>query len=90
MKINDVYNKHAASLLRAAQAGRPFAALTYGPNCADSHFRTFADKDAASAFLAANTPAGSGIGGVIAETDVKRKTAIGFTIPTVTGYKSFA
>lgn len=89
MKISDVYEKHSRRLVAAAAAGRPFAALTYGPDCSNSHFRTFADKGAADKFLRAATPVGSGIGGVIAETDVQRKTARAFYIPPVTGYHSF-
>ena len=89
MKITNVYEKHAARLAVAAAAGRPFAALTYGPDCCNSHYRTFASKSAASAFLRAAAPAGSGIGGVIAETDARRGAATAFYIPPVTGFSSF-
>lgn len=89
MKINDVYEKHSSRLLAAADKGRPFAVLTYGPECRDSHFRTFTTKSAADKFLRAATPVGSGIGGVIAETDTQRRTARAFYIPPVTGYRSF-
>ena len=69
MKIKDVYEKHSSRLTAAAEAGRPYAALTFSPGCTNSHFRTFAQKSAADAFLTAAMKPGSGIGGVVAHTD---------------------
>ena len=87
MKITDIYNKHARRLCAAADAGRPFAVLTYGPDCETSHFRTFATKGAADIFLKSAT--GNGTGGCIAETSVQRRAACAFYIPPVTGFRSF-
>jgi hypothetical protein len=85
MKINDIYNKHARRLANAARAGRPFAALTYNPDGTQSRFRTFAGKDAASAFLRAAKP--HGLGGMVVESDSKGLKAI--YVPPVTGFGSF-
>lgn len=89
MKIQDVYEKHSSRLIAAAHAGRPYAALTYGPNCTNSHFRTFADKSAADSFLTAAQKPGSGIGGVVAHTDAQTERYKYYVRP-VTGYRSFA
>lgn len=89
MKIKDVYEKHASRLVAAAEAGRPYAALTYGPDCRNSRFRTFADKSAADAFLTAAQKPGSGIGGVVAHTDAQTRRYTYF-VPPVTGFRPFA
>lgn len=87
MKINDIYNKHAKRLARAAENGRPFAVLTYRPDGSESRFRTFADKTAASAFLSAACPTGQG--GMIAETDHARGGLKALYVPPVKGFGSF-
>lgn len=89
MKIIDVYEKNARRLLAAAVAGRPYAALTYGPDCSNSHYRTFAEKSAADAFLTAAMKPGSGIDGVVAHTDAQTKRYT-YAVRPVTGFCSFA
>ena len=88
MKIKDVYEKHSSRLHTAAEAGRPYAALTYGPGCTNSHFRTFAQKSAADSFLTAAMKPGSGIGGVVAHTDAQTHRYT-YAVRPVTGYRSF-
>ena len=87
MKINALYNKHAKKLENAAREGRPFAVFTYGPDCSNARYRTFAEKEAASAFLKAAKP--NGQGGMIAETDAERGGLKALYVPPVTGFGSF-
>lgn len=90
MKINQIYNKHAARLLAAAENGRPFAVLIQGADCPQTRFRTFADKTAADKYLDAATAAPARLSGTVVETSVERQGPKTFFIRPVTGYRSFA